>query len=216
MHQESRPWSSAHPDGPELTVKVPDYLAEVVATVSQLARSSPHVNQRSGVSVRMSVTNLEAVAANAVRRTLRAGETTAVARVDDLEAMSASSGGKIEIESLDDSGGGAVFDNLVKGAVLTVYKERVAPEGTRGVVTSFEEGAVADIGEDIPSAQLAALVDSIPALRGPVHAIAGDDASVAEVAAAVSFVLEGLHLAKRLNKDTAARAGGVRTTYRSR
>ncbi len=31
------------------TVRVPDELAEVVATVSHLARSSPHVNQRSGV-----------------------------------------------------------------------------------------------------------------------------------------------------------------------
>src|SRR5881398_276621 len=35
-----------------LRVQVPDYMADVVATLSQLARQSPHVNQRSGVSVR--------------------------------------------------------------------------------------------------------------------------------------------------------------------
>src|SRR6188768_3828374 len=57
MGQEARSWSSPHPDGPAVEVAVPDYLGEVIATLSQLARSSSHVNQRSGVSVRMSVTN---------------------------------------------------------------------------------------------------------------------------------------------------------------
>ena len=116
-----------------IDVRVPDYLAEVIATVSHLARASTHVNQRSGVSVRLSVTNYEVVAANALRRGLRAGERVVVPRVDDLDALAASSGGKIEIESLDEGREGAVFDNLVKGAVLTVFKARVAPEQTRDV-----------------------------------------------------------------------------------
>ncbi|HJL77382.1 MAG TPA: hypothetical protein QF417_08940, partial [Acidimicrobiales bacterium] len=42
----------------DLTVAVPDFMARVVATISQEARRSPHLNQRSGVSVRLSVTNL--------------------------------------------------------------------------------------------------------------------------------------------------------------
>ena len=62
---------------------------------------------------------------------LRAGERVVVPRVDDLDALAASSSGKIEIESLDDGREGAIFENLVKGAVLTVFKERVAPEHTR-------------------------------------------------------------------------------------
>ena len=52
-------------------VRMPEYLAEVITTVSHLARASTHVNQRSGVSVRLSVTNHEVVAANALRRALR-------------------------------------------------------------------------------------------------------------------------------------------------
>jgi magnesium chelatase subunit I len=99
--------------------------------------------------------------------------------------------------------------------VLTVFKERVAPELTRAVVTAFEEGLVAETGEDVPSAQLAALVDRIPALQGPVQSLVGDDASTPAVAAAVSFVLEGLHLAKRLNKDTSDGAA-PHATYRGR
>jgi magnesium chelatase subunit I len=207
VRQEARPPSVGGVD-----VRMPDYLAEVITTISHLARASTHVNQRSGVSVRLSVTNHEVVAANALRRALRAGERVVVPRVDDLDALSASSSGKIEIESLDEGREGAIFDNLVKGAVLTVFKEKVAPEQTRDVVAAFEEGVVAHTGEDVSSSELAALVESVPALRPPVGALTAGDESPAAVAAAVSFVLEGLHLSKRLNKDTS----GTSATYRSR
>jgi magnesium chelatase subunit I len=208
MRQEARPLSV----GETLGVRVPDYLGEVVATFSQLARSSSHVNQRSGVSVRLSVSNYEALAANAMRRGLRAGEHAIVARVDDLDALAASSIGKIEIEALEDGREGAIFENLVKGAVLTVFRDRVDPSHTSAIVEAFESGLVVHTGEDMSSADLAALVDRIPALRAPVGALAEGDPSQAAVAAAVEFVLEGLHLSKRLNKDESA----GRATYRSK
>jgi len=109
-----------------------------------------------------------------------------------------------------------VFDHLVRSAVLTVFKERVSPELTRAVVSAFDDGVVADTGEDVPSAQLAALVGTIPALRAPVELLTAGDGSPAAVAAAVAFVLEGLHLSKRLNKDTAAGGWARRATYRAR
>ena len=195
-----------------IDVHVPEYLAEVIATISHLARASTHVNQRSGVSVRLSVTNYEVVAANALRRGLRAGERVVVPRVDDLDALTASSSGKIEIESLDEGREGAIFENLVKGAVLTVFKARIAPDRTRDVITAFEEGAIAHTGEDVSSSDLATLVERIPALRAPVVQLTGGDESPAAMAAAVAFVLEGLHLSKRLNKDSS----GARATYRGR
>jgi magnesium chelatase subunit I len=210
MLQEARPLSIGGDRG--AAVQVPPYLGEVVATFSQLARASNHVNQRSGVSVRLSVANYEALAANALRRGLRKGERSVVARVDDLEALAASSIGKIEIESLEEGREGAIFDNLVKGAVLTVFKERVPPDQTRDVVAAFEEGAIAHTGEDMSSAELASLVEQVPALRVPVLHLTGGDESPAAVAAAVEFVLEGLHLSKRLNKD----GSGRQATYRGR
>jgi magnesium chelatase subunit I len=207
VRQEARATSVAGVD-----VHVPDYLAEVIATISHLARASTHVNQRSGVSVRLSVTNYEALAANALRRGLRADERVVVPRVDDLDALAASSGGKIEIESLDEGREGAIFENIVKSAVLTVFKARVAPDRTREVIAAFEEGAVAHTGEDVPSTDLALMVETVPALRPVAAELAGGDESPAALAAAVSFVLEGLHLSKRLNKD----AAGRRATYRGR
>jgi magnesium chelatase subunit I len=170
------------------------------------------VNQRSGVSVRLSVSNVEVLGANALRRGLRAGEQAVVARVCDLDALAASSGGKIEIESLEEGREGTILQNLVKGAVLTVYKERVSPDQVRDVVAAFEQGIVAHTGEDIASIDEARLVEEVPAMRAAVLGLTEGDEAPAAIASAVEFVLEGLHLSKRLNKDTTATGA----TYRGR
>jgi magnesium chelatase subunit I len=211
MKQEAAPLDIETADGP-ITVSVPEYLGDVVATFTHLARASNQVNQRSGVSVRLSVSNYESLSANALRRGLKAGERSVVARVDDLDALPASSQGKIEIESLEEGREGFILDTLIKGAILTVFKDAVDPSQTRAVVDAFEEGAVAHTGEDITSDALAALVQQVEALREPVLALTGGDESPGAVASAVEFVLEGLHLSKRLNKDTS----GAAATYRGR
>jgi magnesium chelatase subunit I len=207
MRQEARTASVA-----DIHVSVPDYLEDVVATFSHLARGSSHVNQRSGVSVRLSVANFEVLAANALRRSLLSGEREVVPRITDLEALAASTVGKIEIESLEEGREGQIIENMLKAAVLTVFKERLDASKLRDVVAAFDEGLVVHAGEDVPSSDEAALVQKVSALREPVLALTGGDESPAAVAAAVEFVLEGLHLSKRLNKD----AAGSRATYRSR
>jgi magnesium chelatase subunit I len=207
MRQEARPAAVA-----EIPVRVPDYMEDIVATFSHLARQSSHVNQRSGVSVRLSVSNVEVLSANALRRSLRSGEKEVVPRISDLEALATSTSGKVEIETLEEGREGQIIENMLRGAILTVFKERLSPDRLRSVLVAFDDGIVAHTGEDVPSAQLAELVTGMPALREPVESLTGGDESPAAVAAAVEFVLEGLHLSKRLNKD----ASGPRATYRSR
>jgi magnesium chelatase subunit I len=195
-----------------LKVDVPDFMLDVVATLSQLARVSPHVNQRSGVSVRLSVANHEVLVANAARRALRAGEKEAVPRVSDLDALAASTSGKVEVETLEEGRDQQVIERLVKSAILTVFKARVPMSAVAEVVASFEDGGVVHAGEDVPSTAYVHLLERIPALRAAVSSLSGGSESPAVVASSVEFVLEGLHLSKRLNKDMAA----GRSTYRSR
>ena len=107
---------------------VPDYLTEVVAEISQLARRSPHLNQRSGVSVRLSIANYETMVANATRRALRTGEPVAVPRVSDLGALGSSTQGKVEIEALEEGREGEVVAQLVGAALLAVFRRRVRLE----------------------------------------------------------------------------------------
>jgi magnesium chelatase subunit I len=192
-------------------VQVPEFMSEIVGTISQRARMNAHINQRSGVSVRLSIANYETLVANAARRALRLGEADIVPRVSDLEALASSTAGKVEIESLEEGSDGKVIERLVRESILTVFKERSAIDQLRDALASFDEGTVVHTGDDVPSSTYVEIVNKIPALQGPVMSLAGSETPAA-VASALEFVLEGLHLSKRLNKE----ASGNRATYRGR
>jgi magnesium chelatase subunit I len=195
-------------------VIVPAYMQEVLAEMSQLARRSPHLNQRSGVSVRLTIANYETLVANALRRALRTGESVVVPRVSDLAALLPSTQGKIEVEALEEGREDEVVAQLAAAAVLSVFRRRVILEDPGAVVGSFGEGSVVHTGDDLASADYLAVLADMPALEPPTRALAGPDAgeSPALMAAALEFLLEGLHLTKRLNKD----ASGARALYRRR
>ncbi|HEX6312103.1 MAG TPA: sigma 54-interacting transcriptional regulator [Acidimicrobiia bacterium] len=206
IDQEARPLAAE-----DLVVNVPEFMAEVVAEVSQQARRSPHVNQRSGVSVRLSITNYETLVANAARRALRNGEGEVVPRVSDLEALVASTAGKVEFETLDDGREEQVLDRMLKASVLEVFRARTKPEKLGELVAAFDEGLTVHTGDDVPASQYAELLPKLKGLRDTLGDLEVGE-TPASVASAVEFVLEGLHLSKRLNKD----AVGTKATYRSR
>ena len=208
MRQEARP-----PSIGDVTVTMPGFVEEVIAEFSQQARASSNVNQRSGVSVRLSVSNYESVCANAVRRALRLGERDVAPRISDvIEAIPASSGGKIEIESLEEGREGLIMAQLVQKSVLDVYRRRNLGDKVRDLIAAFDEGAIAHTGSDIASADLARMMAEIPSLRAPVLELTGGNESPAVVASAIEFILDSLHLNKRINRDQSA----GRSTYRSR
>jgi magnesium chelatase subunit I len=206
VEQEARPLGA---EG--LVVTVPDFMTEIVAEISQQARRSPHVNQRSGVSVRLSIANYETLVANAMRRSLRNGEHEVVPRVSDLESLVASTAGKIEIETIDDGREGQVLERILKASTLEVFRSRIRAERLAELVRAFDDGRVIHTGEDVPSSAYAQLVADTPGLREALGDL-GVGETPAGLASAIEFVLEGLHLAKRLNKD----AVGGRATYRAR
>ena len=143
--------ASSRPAGPPVTV--PGYLEEVVAEISQLARRSPHLNQRSGVSVRLTIANYETLVANAVRRALRTGEPVAVPRVSDLAALVSSTQGKVEVEALEEGREEEVVAQLVAAAVLAVFRRRVTLEDPAAVLACFEAEVVVHAGDDLPAAE---------------------------------------------------------------
>ncbi len=195
-----------------VTVEVPDFMAEVVAELSQLARQSPHLNQRSGVSVRLTIANYETLVANATRRALRNGESEAVPRVSDLQALVSSTQGKVEIESLEEGREQVLLSQLVSAAVLLVFRRRVVLADPQAVVGAFTTDTVVHAGDDLPASAYATTLAQMPALSAPVLGLTGGSEDPGVVASAVEFLLEGLHLTKRLNKE----AAGPRATYRGR
>ncbi len=96
----------------------------------------------------------------------------------------------------------------------SVFRRRVTLNDPSAIVAAFTEQVVVHAGDDLPSAAYLAVLADIPELEPPTRALAGPDAaeSPALMASALEFLLEGLHLTKRLNKD----ASGARALYRGR
>jgi magnesium chelatase subunit I len=197
---------------PGVAVEVPPFMAEIVARISQMARASTRVNQRSGVSVRASIANHETLVASALRRALRLGETEAVPRPSDLDALVASTLGKLEIEMMDDDEDLEIVGQLIRAAVLQTFRDHVAVERLGDIVEAFDEGLAIEVGPQSPARVYVALAAEIPALAHAVTPIVGTAPSPGVLASATELVLEGLHLTRRLNKDVVAST----VTYRSR
>ena len=120
MDQEARPAAGSVP------VRIPAFMKEVVAALTAELRRSPHVNHRSGVSVRYSIGNLETLAAAAVRRAARTGEPEAVPRVCDLPAVLASSEGRVEFDTIEEGREDEILSRALRTAELEVFRRRLS------------------------------------------------------------------------------------------
>jgi magnesium chelatase subunit I len=187
-------------------VDVPAYMREIVAELTHLARRSPEISQRSGVSVRVSITNYENLVSNALRRAVRLREAVVVPRVSDLGATLASTAGKIELETAGDGDEGKVVERLTQKAVLTVFNRHFQVGAFGELLEAFGRGLSLEVGEGMAAAEYERQAAHAAGL-GAAMAKLGAAGHPARVAAAVEFVLEGLHLNKKLNKDRGTGGG---------
>jgi magnesium chelatase subunit I len=188
-------------------VVVPAFMEELVAELTHLARRSPEISQRSGVSVRVSVANSEVLEAAAVKRAVRLGEPLAAPRVSDLSAVIASTVGKVELETVgDEAPEDRIVERLITKALYTTFGRRVDLDDLDEVVLAFEEGLVVETGDRVPSREYVRWMAELPGMPAAVRRLGTFDVTdgaeePAVVASAVEFILEGLHLARRINKD---------------
>ncbi len=190
-------------------VVVPDFMTEIVAEVTARARTSSEINQRSGVSVRVSISDYETLISNALRRSIRQGEAIACPRISDLPYLIASLGGKIELETFGEGREDRLVEDLTKRATLAIFSRYCNPDDLDDIVTSFDLGNAVETGSSVPAAAYAAALNNIHGLPVAVAILTGDDQRPEVQASAVEFLLEGLHLNRRLNCARTP-AGGYR------
>ena len=190
-------------------VVVPEFMTEIIAEVTARARSSNEINQRSGVSVRVSIANYETLISNALRRSIRQGEDIACPRISDLPFLVASLGGKIELETFGEGREDRLVEDLTKRATLGIFGRYCNVDDLEDIVTAFDLGNAVETGSDVPAAAYNSALDNIEGLPAAVSALVGDDKRPEVIASAVEFVLEGLHLNRRLNCARTP-AGGYR------
>jgi magnesium chelatase subunit I len=187
----------------------PEYMKQVVAELTHLARKASEISQRSGVSVRVTICNWENLMSSALKRAIRLGEKDAAPRVSDLGALVASTAGKIELETLGDANEEKVLAKLLQRALLNVFNRSFAAADLDAIAAGFQGGFAVQVSDTMPSADYAKQVAQAPALRTAAQKIGGGEP--ASLASALEFVLEGLHLSRKLNKDVQA----GQTRYRS-
>ncbi len=192
----------------EADIITPQYMREIIAEITFLARRSPEINQRSGVSVRVSIANYETVISNAFRRSIIQGEKKVSPRLSDLPYILASFTGKVELETFEEGREAKVMDDLSRRAVFSTFGRYFDVEALEDVVQPFEEGLAVETGSEMPSEDYRDLIGKLGGLSTAVDRLGSGSAE--QVASAAEFVLEGLHLSRRLNR---ARVGkGFRYT----
>ncbi|TMB91412.1 MAG: magnesium chelatase [Chloroflexi bacterium] len=198
-------------DDMPVSVTVPAFMTEIVAELSHVARRHPQVSQKSGVSVRVSTANYENLESNALRRALATGEREAVARISDLGSLVASTAGKIELETWEESDDEAVLEKLMKTACNNVFRRHFTVQEFSELVQRFERGGfTVEVGDHLAAAAYASALAELPGIDRARQKLDVDSTEAMRIAV-LEFVLEGLHLGKRLNKtalDGSAVYGG--------
>jgi magnesium chelatase subunit I len=195
-----------------LPTNVPQFLKEIVAQMTMEARASSDINQASGVSVRVTINNYETLVSNAEKRALKHGEPEVVPRLTDLPSVAASTIGKVELEyGGEEKGDGDLVERLINRAVLKIWDTYLTLDGCERIVQHFEAGWGVEVSDAMRADEYQEGLRQIPGLQEAVLRLVGPVESPGLLAAATEFVLEGLHLHQKLNRD---RQGG-RTSYRA-
>ena len=190
---------SSSPSAIGESVKVPKFMRDIVGNITHLARRNPEINQRSGVSLRLTIANYEVMVAQAYRRGARNG-TLSAPRISDLPYLLPTTIGKLEFETVEDDREVPIITSIIDRAVANTYAGLSETDVFEKLINVFdEEGYTLDTGENIEDRNYLQLVDKVPGLREELAKISGT-AEIACVISALEFVLEGLHLTKRLNK----------------
>lgn len=191
-------------------IRVPDFMKAIIGQLTFEARASQDVSQTSGVSVRVTVNNYETMLANAERRAILLNEKEIVPRVSDLHSVAASMLGKLEFEYTgEDRSDMRPFERLMNRAILVVFDKVMDVERLRPVEEYFGGGWGVEVSDQMRSDEYLEGIRAIPGLRDALDQL-GPFESPALMASATEFVLEGMHLHQRLNKDSE----GGRITYR--
>lgn len=184
-----------------LQVEVPEYIKEILAEITFQARSSSDINQHSGVSCRVSIRSYEAILGSAIRRCLECNEKVAVPRITDIETTFPAISGKIELEyEVPDAGALDIIEDIAKRAVKTVFDRHFDLEELVVIENAFKEGMTAEISRFQPSEAYLDGLELIPGMASAVNKLVSAK-TAPHVACALEFVLEGLHLSNKLNRE---------------
>ncbi|MEE8587319.1 MAG: magnesium chelatase, partial [Acidobacteriota bacterium] len=186
-----------------LPVRISGFVEEIVEAIAFQGRKDGRIDQRSGVSQRLPISCLECSASNAERRAVQHGEKEAVVRVADIYAALPSITGKLELEYEGElRGAEAIAHELIQAAVLQAFVKRFGKQQFDQIVQWFDLGGELAVSDQTSADEFCSKVSSIQGLEKPLKKLGiRPKSSPPQKAAALEFVLEGLHSQKRISRN---------------
>jgi magnesium chelatase subunit I len=198
--------------------RVPSYIAEIIEQIGFEARGSEFVDQKSGVSARLTISAMENLISNVERRALLTGEPEIFPRISDLHATLPAITGKMELVMEGELEGSVkVGKALIGKAVRTIF-QKYFPDplqrktrtnsGTEDrseyqpVIQWFESGNKIELADDMPFKQYRSELEKVKGLRElALKYMPEAKQNAYELATAMEFVLDALHQSSRIAKD---------------
>ena len=200
-------WQQRCDSSPQVTV--PHVFREIVEQIAFEARQSEYVDQKSGVSARMTRAALEVLISTAERRALLNGEAHTTARISDLLHVEAAITGKVELVYEGEREGARNVARLLTGrAVKTIFARYFPDPSQKGdgrsaynaILEWFAAGNSIIIDPDMSNRQYR---DTLEAIRGLASLVKRHvpAASGGEKPSMMEFVLDALHQHSLLGKE---------------
>jgi magnesium chelatase subunit I len=156
-------------------VQVAPLLEDLIEQVAVEARSSEFVDQKSGVSARLTIAAFEQLVSAAERRAILNNEPHTTARISDLFAIMPAITGKVELVYEGEQEGPAlVARSLVKKAIRSLFphlfpdpeklKKKAGEQPYQAILNWFGEGNTLDLLNDAKGGEYASQLAQVPGL----------------------------------------------------
>lgn len=202
---------------------IPHFFKEIIEQIAFEARKSEFVDQKSGVSARLTIASMENLVSNAERRAVCTSDRCVVPRICDLAHALPGMTGKIELVFEGEQEGPVkVSKALVGKAVRETFKRyfpdplqrkptRMHTGETRQPVDDseyakitnwFETGNKVEIADDMPQEEYFNELNRVNGLRDVTRKhMKIPELNRYELASAMEFALDGLHQFSKIAKD---------------
>ena len=192
-----------------IEVGIPHYFREIIEQIAFEARRSEYIDQKSGVSVRMTRAALEDLISAAEQRALLNDEKETTIRMSDLLFVEPAVTGKVELVYEGEQEGAQNVARLLIGratkSIFGMYfpdpedrKEGRSPY--QQVIGWFSQGNQVHLRQNMSFKEYKGTLDKVKGLRDIVKKYSKPE-NDAETATAMEFILDSLHQHSLIGKD---------------
>lgn len=198
-----------------IQVEIPHYVREIVEQIAFEARGSEYVDQKSGVSTRMTITAMEQVISAAERRAITTGETQTVVRISDIYYAVPALTGKLELVYEGEQEGAVRVAQLLIGKSIQKIFRKYFPDPQKKtgkasvtektpvykeILDWFASGRTISLPDNLSNTEYKSRLYTIAGLEKLVSSLGSPELEIMKPGL-MELVLEALHQNSMLGKD---------------